>query len=410
MLNIGLIREGKIPTDRRVSLSPKQCRLLIQRYPQQVNIFVQPSTVRCFHDEEYIEAGIELREDLSNCDILLGIKEVPVNMLIPHKTYFFFSHTIKKQTHNRKLLKAIIEKNIKLIDYETLVDDKGERLIAFGWYAGLVGAYNALWMYGKKYKLFEMKRAFQCFDKFEMFDELKKIKLPPVKIALTGGGRVANGAIELLDKAVIKKVSVKDYLQINDFHEAVYTQLRSSDYHAHQKGKAFDSEEFYQYPSHFVSTFSQYYPITDLLIACAYWHPEAPLLFTKEEMRKKNFRIKSVADITCDVDGSIPCTQQSTDILEPTFDYNPISEQVESAMSNSSNITVMAIDNLPTELPRDASAHFGAVLMENILPHLFEGDKEGVIQRATIVENKQLTHNFAYLQDYVEDKEYIQIA
>jgi alanine dehydrogenase len=402
MLHIGIIREGKIPIDKRTPLSPAQCHLVMQKFPH-VKISVQPSPVRCFKDEEYASVGIEIREDLSECDILLGIKEVPINMLIPNKTYLFFSHTIKKQAHNRQLLQNILEKNIKLVDYETLTDEKGERLIAFGWYAGWVGAYNALLMCGKRYGLFDLKRAFQCFDKAEMLDELEKVKLPPIKIALTGGGRVATGAVELLEKAKVKRVSVQEYLQNSDFQEAVYVQLRSADYHTHKEGKSFVQEEFYQYPERFVSTFSQFYSMTDLLIACAYWNPNAPLLFTKQEMRQPNFRISMVADITCDIDGSIPCTQQSANILDPIYDYDKENEKVCPPFSHLSHINVMAVDNLPTELPRDASEYFGGVLMENIFPHLLCGDKEKVIQRATIAENGKLMSNFSYLEEYVHE-------
>lgn len=404
MLHIGIIREGKIPTDKRTPLSPAQCQLVMQKFPH-VQISVQPSPVRCFKDEEYAALGIEIKEDLSECDILLGIKEVPIDMLIPNKAYLFFSHTIKKQPHNRKLLQSILEKNIKLVDYETLTNEKGERLIAFGWYAGWVGAYNALLMCGKRYGLFDLKRAFQCFDKAEMLKELEKVQLPPIKIALTGGGRVAKGAIELLEKAKVKRVSVKEYLQNSDFQEAVYVQLRSSDYHAHREGKPFVQEEFYQYPERFVSTFSQFYSMTDLLIACAYWNPNAPLLFTKQEMRLPNFRICMVADITCDIDGSIPCTQQSANILDPIYDYDKENETVCASFSDFSHINVMAVDNLPTELPRDASEYFGGVLIENIFPHLLCGDKEKVIQRATIAENGKLMPNFGYLEDYVIEKQ-----
>jgi len=400
MLRIGIIREGKIPTDKRTPLSPIQCQMVMQKFPH-VKILVQPSPVRCFKDEEYAAVGIEIKEDLSECDILLGIKEVPIDMLIPDKTYLFFSHTIKKQAHNRKLLQTILEKNIKLVDYETLTNEKGERLIAFGWYAGWVGAYNALWMCGKRYGLFDLKRAFQCFDKAEMLEELEKAKLPPIKIALTGGGRVANGAVELLEKAKIKRVSVQEYLQESHFQEAVYVQLRSADYHAHKEGKPFVQEEFYQHPERFISTFSQFYPTTDLLIACAYWHPHAPLLFTKQEMRLPQFRISMVADITCDIDGSIPCTQQSANILEPVYDYDKENETVVACFTDLSHINVMAVDNLPTELPRDASEYFGEVLIENIFPHLLCGDKGKVIQRATIAEYGRLMPNFAYLEDYV---------
>lgn len=403
MTNIGIIREGRVPADRRAPLSPLQCKELKNKFLS-IDIVVQPSPHRCFTDAEYEAEGISLKEDLTHCDILLGIKEVPISMLIPNKLYFFFSHTIKKQHYNRPLLQAILEKNITLIDYETLTNQQGERLVAFGRYAGLVGTYNALWTYGKRFGLYELKRAYECFDKIEVFKELKKVKLPPIKIALTGGGRVVGGAMELLDKVGIRKVSPQDYLQIADFDEPVYVQLRSADYHVRKDGKPFDSNDFYKNPQNFESVFYPYTEVTDLLIACAYWHPQAPKLFTYKQMQHSSFHIKVVADLTCDIDGSIPCTQRATTIQEPIYDYNPFTQDLENPMSKQTNITVMAIDNLPTEMPRDASSDFGKMMIESVFPHLFGIDSEGVISRAIVADKGSLTKNFSYLQDFVNEE------
>lgn len=402
MTNIGIIREGRVPADRRTPLSPLQCKELKNKFLD-IDIFVQPSPHRCFADAEYEAEGILLKEDLSDCDVLLGIKEVPISMLIPNKLYFFFSHTIKKQHYNRPLLQAILKKNITLIDYETLTNPKGERLVAFGRYAGLVGTYNALWTYGRRFGLYELKRAYQCFDKIEVFEELKKVKLPPVKIALTGGGRVVNGAMELLEKANIRKVSPQDYLQITDFAEPVYTQLRSADYHVRKDGKLFVAADFYKNPQDFESAFQPYTKVTDLLIACAYWHPQAPKLFTAAEMQQPDFGISVVADLTCDIDGSIPCTQRPTTIQDPIYDYNPFAQQIEPPLTKQGNLTVMAIDNLPTEMPRDASTDFGNMMIERVFPHLFGQDSEGIIGRAIIAKMGELSSNFSYLEDFVRE-------
>jgi alanine dehydrogenase len=399
--NIGIIRECRLPTDKRAPLSPIQCKALKTKLLN-INIFVQPSPHRCFKDEEYLAEGITLQEDLTHCDILLGIKEVPIPLLIPNKTYLFFSHTIKRQAHNRALLQAVLRKNITLIDYETLTNEKGERLIAFGHYAGLVGAYNALWTYGQRFGLYQLKRAYQCFDKGEIFGELSKVKLPPIKIAITGGGRVTGGAIELLDKAGIRKVSSETFVQITDFQEPVYAQLRSMDYHQHKDKYAFEAENFYKNPQDYESYFLRYTQVTDLLIACAYWHPQAPKLFTIKQMQEPSFKIKVIADVTCDIGGSIPCTQRASTILEPVYDFNPFTQSLENQFSRESNITVMAIDNLPAELPRDASIDFGERLVEKILPHLLGKDKEGIIARATIADLGKLTKQFDYLQDFVQ--------
>lgn len=399
-MKIGIIRENKVPIDKRAPFSPEQCKQIKQIFPN-IEIVVQPSEVRCFQNTEYASAGIPVQEDISDCDILFGVKEVPVEALIPNKTYFFFSHTIKKQAHNRKLLQAMLEKNIRMVDYETLTDQKGIRVVAFGRYAGLVGAYNGIIAYGRRSKSFEIKPAHQCFDLQEMFGQLSTVKLPAIKIAITGNGRVANGAMEVLDFMKIRKVSPQEYIE-QTFQEAVYTVLDSQNYHASKNGEAFDTPTFFKYPEKFVGTFSRYYPHTDMLIAAAFWDPQAPVLFTPAETRRKDFRIKVIADITCDINGSIPTTQRASTIAEPLYDYNPQTENIEMPLSNPQNITVMAIDNLPCEVPRDSSESFGKDLISKVLPHLFGNDSEEVISRATICLAGELTEKYLYLEDYVK--------
>ncbi len=288
-VKIGIVREeGRVPPDKRVPLNPLKCQETLITFPS-VEIMAQPSAVRSYSDQEYIDLGIPVQEDLSGCDILMGVKEVQINALIPDKTYLFFSHTIKKQPHNQKLLNAILQKNITLIDYELLTNEKGDRIVAFGFYAGVVGAYNGLLAYGKKWNLFNLKPAWQCVDKDDMEEEYFKVKaLPPVKIAVTGGGRVAGGAMEVLDQIGIRKVSVFDYLY-REFSEPVYAQLRSSDYNIRRDGKVWDNVDFYTNPQEYKSTFDKFYPVTDILMTAAYWHPAAPTLFTPEEMQRPDF-------------------------------------------------------------------------------------------------------------------------
>ncbi len=399
-LRVGIIKEGKIPTDKRVPLTPKKCVEALQEFPE-MEIVVQPSDVRSFWDSEYEELGIPLQEDLSDCDILMGVKEVPIEQLIPGKTYFFFSHTIKKQPHNAKLLRAILDKHITLIDYETLTTADGQRLVAFGRYAGIVGAYNGILTYGKKHKLFDLKPAYLCHEMEDMQEEYFKVKLPPIKIAITGGGRVAGGAMEVLNKMGIRKVSVFDYLY-KQFTEPVYAQLHSGDYNARPDVEVWDSPDFYANPHLYKSTFKKFTKVTDLLLACAYWDPRAPKLFAEEDTKSPEFKIDTIADITCDVNGSIPTTKRSTTIEEPAFDYNPETGELEEAYSREGNITIMAVDNLPCELPRNASRDFGRHLIDNVFPHLFNGDKEGVLERGTIAKEGKLTERYAYLQEYAD--------
>ncbi|AMM52747.1 alanine dehydrogenase [Rufibacter sp. DG15C] len=398
-VKLGILREGKMPVDKRVPLSPKKCLQVLQEFPN-AQLVVQPSPHRCFKDQEYTDLGIPLREDLTNCDVLFGVKEVPVDQLIPHKTYFFFSHTIKKQPHNQKLLHAVLEKGITLIDYELITNDHGEREVAFGRWAGIVGAYNGLLTYGKKWNLFDLKPAHQCVDMMDMEEEFFKVKfLPNIKIAVTGGGRVAFGAIEVLQRMGLRQVTVAEYLN-EEFAEPVFAQLRSSDYHAKPGSDTWDSQDFYHNPQLYQSTFSKFAKVTDLLMVCAYWNPAAPVLFTEEDMRDPDFKINTIADISCDVDGPVPSTKRASTIAEPAYDYNPWTQKEEPAYSSTKNITVMAVDNLPCELPRNASVDFGRQLIAHIMPALINGDTHGVLERATIAKNGVLTERYQYLHDY----------
>jgi saccharopine dehydrogenase (NAD+, L-lysine forming) len=398
-LKIGLVREGKIPPDKRVPFTPLQAEEIQQRFPG-VGIICQESDVRAFHDEEYRERNIEVRKKIEACDVLMGIKEVQIKDLIADKTYLFFSHTLKKQPHNKKLLQEVLRKNITLIDYEALKDRLGNRLVAFGRYAGIVGAYNALWTYGIRFNLFTIRRAYECFDVNDLKRELRKVHLPPIKIILTGAGRVGRGAMETLDTANIRKVNADDFLS-KHFDEPVYVQLSSADYHSRRVGGHFNREEFHTYPERYDSTFKAFATKADVLIAGAYWNPKAPLLFSIEEMRHSDFKIKVIADITCDINGSIPSTKRATTIVDPLYDYDPASDAIKPAFSDVNFTTVMAIDNLPCELPRSASEEFGRDLIDKILHPLIIEDKEGVIDRATIARNGQLTEHFQYLKDYV---------
>jgi saccharopine dehydrogenase (NAD+, L-lysine-forming) len=401
-IKLALISEGKVPPDKRVPLTPLQAEEIMQRFPH-VKMICQPSTARCFKEAEYEELGISIQEDVSDCDILMGIKEVPIQNLIADKTYLFFSHTLKKQPYNRKLLQEVLKKKIRLIDYETLKDQQGNRLVAFGRYAGIVGAYNGIWAYGKKNKLFTLRRAYECFDVNDLKLELRKIKLPPIKIVLTGAGRVGKGAMETLDTAGIRKVDPVDFLN-SSFKEPVYTQLSSADYHLRIEGGHFNRDEFHQHPEKYTSHFSPFTKVADILLAGAFWNPAAPKLFEQEDMRGDHFRIRVVADITCDINGSVPCTKRASTITEPLYDYIPETDSLAEPLSGDSHITVMAVDNLPCELPRSASDEFGRDLIDRIMKPLLLDDSEGIIARATMAENGRLTSNFSYLQEYVDQK------
>lgn len=399
---IGLIREGKIPIDRRVPLTPTQAKTVMARFPD-VEVVAERSDIRCYPDQEYAKEGIRLVDSLEECDVILGVKEVPLDLLLPGKTYFFFSHTIKKQPYNRGLLQEILRKNIRLIDYETLTDQTGKRIIAFGRWAGIVGAYNGIWTYGQRYNLFDTRRAYTCFDLDDLWSELGKINLLPIKIVLTGGGRVARGAMEVLMRLGVRKVTSRQFLE-EWYDFPVFVQLNARDYNRRKDGEAFSRNGFYRTPQMYEANFIKYATVADILIASAFWDPKAPALFDRQAIVGDDFKISVIADITCDIEGSVPSTKRPSTIEDPLYDYNPCDDQVENPLSDEANITVMAVDNLPCELSRDASASFGNDLAQRVLPELLGDDVAGVIERATIARDGNLTERFSYLQDYVDGR------
>jgi saccharopine dehydrogenase (NAD+, L-lysine forming) len=402
-MKIGIIREGKIPPDNRTPLTPEQCLETQEKFPG-VDVKVQSSQARCYSDEEYIRKGIAVEEDLSQCDVLFGVKEVPVHNLIPEKIYFFFSHTIKKQEYNRELLKTILQKKIQLVDYEVLTDKSGFRIIGFGRFAGLVGSYNGLRALGLRNRIFDLKPAHQCDNLTEMLQQLYRIDMPPVKIAVTGDGRVAGGVVELLDFMNIQRLSPEQYLSIFKPAFPVYTQLSPQHYVRSYDGSEFGLSHFFNSPDLYENAFLPYTKSTDMLIAAAYWNPKSPVLFTVEDMRQGDFRIRIISDITCDIEGSIPSTKRAAAIDDPFYDFNIETGAIEPPFSSPENVTVQAVDNLPNELPKDASEDFGRNLIDKVFPSLFGTDSDGIIERATITRDGKLKEKFIYLADFVNAK------
>lgn len=396
-LKIGILREEKNPPDKRVPLTPLVCSELIKQYPS-ISIVVQTSKIRCYSDEEYIAFGIPVTEYLSDCAVLMGVKEVPVDKLIPKKTYLFFSHTIKKQPHNQKLMQALIQKKITMADYETLTDKDNNRIIGFGRYAGIVGAYNAIRGYGLKYDLFRLKPAYLCRDKSEMEDELKRIKLPNIKIVITGGGRVANGVIETLSVLHIRRITPEEFLMTN-YREPVYAQLTPRDYVERKDDHNFDLNDFFQHPEHFVSKFPPFTKQADIYISAHYWDPRSPKMFSISDVQSPDFKISVIADITCDINGSIPTTIRASSVENPFYGFN-IQTRSEDLPFKKDCILIMAVDNLPTELPRDASDGFAKDLQERAIPHLIGDDPDKIIERAIICKDGKLMPAFEYLSDY----------
>jgi alanine dehydrogenase len=399
-LRVGILRETRNPPDRRVPLTPPQIIAVEELYPF-VEFFVQPSDFRCYSNDEYEYLDIPLKEDLRDCDIMMGVKEVDKRTLIPGKTYLFFAHVAKAQPHNREMFREMALKNTSLIDYEYLQTDKKERVVAFGRWAGIVGAYNALRARGIKTNKFKLKPAYQCRDLDEMWAGLRLIELKPgLKVAVTGSGRVAKGALETLSICNIVQVDPYDFLS-REFDVPVVCQVGPEMYTRSKDRQKFNFSHFTRHPEEYESAFIPFTKVTDILIAGHYWDPSSPVLFTKDDMNKPEFRISVIGDISCDINGSVPSTLRSTTISDPFYGYNPVTESEEPAFTRNTNITVMAIDNLPGELPRDASQDFGRQLMQNVLHGLFTNLEEMMIGNATILKNGRLTPSFSYLDDYL---------
>jgi alanine dehydrogenase len=398
-MKIGIIREGKTPADSRVPLSPHQCSQLVE---QGLQVSVQRSEVRCFSDDQYAHLGIDVVDNIDDCDILLGVKEVPISQLIPNKTYFFFSHTIKEQAYNQKLLKACVDKKIRLIDYEVLTDETGKRVIAFGKFAGMVGAHNALWTYGERLGNNPLPRMHSLKDYAAAQKIYSTTKFPNARIVLTGTGRVSSGAVQVLTDMGIQKVRPIDFVT-QSYDLPIFTQLSSFYYAKRKDGKEFDNvQNFYDYPEEYESDFHHFLPHADILINGIYWDNKAPAFFTPEEMTQSNFNIKVIADVTCDIapESSIPSTLKASTIADPVFGYNPES-RVETEPYKEASIDMMTIDNLPNELPRDASEAFGSMFIEHVLPQL-DNDESEMLDKATITKDGDLGSHFEYLRSYLE--------
>jgi alanine dehydrogenase len=400
-MKIAILRETKTPPDHRAPFTPSQCKKLMEQYPG-LEICIQPDTSRCFSNEEYEQKGIRLQEDISNCSVLMGVKEVKIDCLIPGKAYMFFSHTAKKQKHNLPLLQAAIHKNIQLIDYEYLTDNKKIRVVAFGRWAGVVGTYNALRAYGHRYKKFNLKPAWQCKDKSELISHLSEVKITNQKIVITGGGRVAGGAMEILDDIGFPRVSPEDFL--SGKAESCYTQLNPEYYVTHKSKNEFDLQHFFTFPDEYNNSFQPFTQAADMFIACHFWDPRSPVLMTPEETQHPDFRIKIIADVSCDTPGPIPATLRASTIADPFYGYN-VKTGKESDPFDLQNITMMSVDNLPGELPRDASEDFGNQLASDVIPSILGVADPSIIQRASITEKGKLTECFTYLQDFLEGKE-----
>ncbi len=393
---IGLIKEGKVPCDNRVALSPKQCRYLLDQFPNW-DIIVESSPNRCFKDKEYQKEGIKVVEDISTADILFGIKEVPISQLIPHKKYLFFSHTKKAQTYNQALFQSMMDKNITLIDYECLEHEDGQRLIGFGFFAGIVGAHNGIMAYGNRTKEFSLSRVKEVKDYMELVHTYFGLKLPNIKIAITGSGRVAHGILEIMNLMDVQQVEPDEYTT-RAYAYPVYVHLKGGDLYRHKTNNTYDRNDFHAHPENYNCLFTNYLKHTHILMNGIYWEPSIAPLFTMDDLKEDDFALTTIADITDDAHGSVPCNLGDSSSDDPVYGVNVTSfEKTAPYMPN--GIDIMAVGNLPNELPRDASRYFGEQLIKYVIPDLIKGGNK-IIEGATMLDKGKLTQNFSYLSDY----------
>lgn len=396
MITLGLIREGKVPADNRVALTPSQCKWLQKQFPR-LKIKVQSCPTRCYTDKEYKMAGIEVASTLQDCDILMGIKEVPVTELLAGKTYMFFSHTKKKQPHNQGLLQTILAKEITLIDFECLEHSDGQRIIGFGFFAGVVGAHNGMMAYGIRTGSYQLERVYQQKSFRKLIHAYFGVKLPNIKIAVTGSGRVAHGIVEVMNLMGIIEVEKEEY-RSRPFEYPVYVQLKGADLYVHKEEGTYNRDHFHEHPGQYRCLFSNYTRHTDILLNGVYWDQQQARLFEKTDISNPDFRITVISDITDDENGSVPINLGDQSIADPVYGVSRDRyEKTQPYLPGS--VDVVAVGNLPNELPRDASRYFGEQLIKFVLPDLLEGGSE-IIERATIVKKGVLTTHYAYLNDY----------
>jgi len=401
-LSIAVVREGKIPQDTRTPLAPRYAVELVGMYSY-LKIKVESSPIRCYTDEEYLKYGVSVTDQVKDCELFIGVKEVPSHLLVPEKTYMFFSHTIKKQQHNKHLLQEVIKKKIRLIDYELLVDDKGARIIGFGHFAGLVGAHYALKMWGKRTQLYNIKPAVLCKDLKETLLQYAGLDFGDARIVITGKGRVGKGAEEIMFHAGIPYVSPQDFIEENQ-SRAVYTQIDADEIHINKDGKAFNFQHFFSHPGEYNSNFYRFAQKANVLINCIYWDSRSPRLFEEEDVKKWDFRIRTISDISCDIFGSVPITHRASAISDPIFGYN-IQTGEETLPYQCETIDMMTVDNLPNELPRDASKVFSDIMINTILPKYIQDPYDDIFTRATIAENGKLMPKYSYLQEWIDEKD-----
>ncbi len=433
MHTIGIRYEDKYVMERRVALVPEHIKELIGKG---LKFEVVSSAKRIFKDEEFEEVGAELVNEVSDSSVIIGVKEMPIDFFEDRKTYIFFSHTIKGQSYNMPLLRQMMAKNVNLIEYERIVNEKNQRLIFFGRFAGLAGMINSFWSVGQRWKelgvltpFLELKQT----HKYNSLDEAKEAiakvaaeikngglpcELEPMVVGLTGYGNASKGAQEILDMFPVKEVSPEELPTIFSeghkpdslIYKVVFKEKDLSE--PLDSDKKFVLQEYYDHPELFKSKFEQYIPHMTILMNCMYWDDKYPRIVTKDYLEdlyeKGNPKLVVIGDITCDPNGSIECTYKGTEIEDPVFVYDPFTRKPTMGFKGD-GILIMAVDILPSELPRESSQTFSDALID-FMPEIAAADFNVAfdelklpypIKRALILHNGKLTPEYQYLKKYI---------
>lgn len=430
---IAIRREDKNQWERRAPLTPEHIREFKEKYG--IKTIVQPSKIRVFTDEEYRCAGAEINEDISRAGVVFAIKEIPDRLFEKGKAYVFFSHTIKGQPYNMPMLKKMIDRQCTLIDYERIVNEKNQRLIFFGRFAGIAGMFETLFAYGQKMKQLGFQTPFERVKqpyRYHSLEEGKKeikaigreieenglpAELSPLITGFTGYGNVSKGAQEIFDLLPHETISA-DKLREEPASISANNKLFKVVFYEKDIVKAkegsFELQDYYQHPEKYDSIFENYLPRLGILVNCIYWTEKYPRLVTKDFLKKDilrepEFKLKVIGDISCDIDGSIEITSKATRPDIPSFTYLPGSDSFEDCIHRE-GITVMAVDNLPCEFPRESSASFSNLLKDlaqGIASADFAAPFEDIniakpAKRAVVLHNGRFTPDYTYMEDFIK--------
>ncbi len=430
---VGVRREEKSEWERRVPIIPKDARRLQDEYD--IEVWVQPSPIRVFSDDAYREEGITIEEDLSPCPVVFGVKEMPPGLFERGHTYVFFAHVIKGQPYNMPMLKRLLDQGCQLIDYETVTDEQGRRLIFFGHHAGLAGMIDTLWALGQRLNSEGIANPFADLRQTHEYDDLEEARaavsalgrhiaqhglpgpITPLVCGFAGYGNVFGGANEIFELLPVEEIEpgqVADVAQHSDARNVMYKVVfREEDtVEPISPRDEFELQDYYDHPAKYRSRFKDYLPYLTLLVNCVYWEQKYPRLVTKEDLRElyvvKQPRLRVIGDISCDIEGAIEATVKSTDPGNPVYVYDPFEDRAVDGVSGRGPV-ILAVDILPSELPREASTYFSSVLMDHV-PAIVranysapfdELDLPPEIKRALIVHQGDLTPDYRYLEEHL---------